>query len=61
MTRQQMADGLEAVVDRLANGQDEPPAGVSVHEWAYVKGIASAAILRLKDSLGRSGPWPPLP
>lgn len=55
MTRAQIVDGLEAVALRLA-AADTPPAGYEPHEWAYVKGIASAVILRLRDNLARATP-----
>jgi hypothetical protein len=55
MTRAQIAAGLEAMIDRLANAPDTPPAGLQAHEWAYVKGIASAEIMRLKERLEASG------
>ena len=51
MTREQIALALEALVMRLANEETEPPKGFLPHEWAYVKGIASGEILRLRDRL----------
>ncbi len=53
MTRATIADGLQTLVLRLANNQDTeaPPSGFERHEWAYVKGIASAAIMGLRNRL----------
>jgi len=63
MTRDQIADGLLRVTLHLANGRDVPD-GWSPDEWAYVKGIASAAIMQLHDRLiaiGSTGNSPPSP
>ncbi len=61
VNRQSIVSGLELLVLRLANNQDTetPPSGFERHEWAYVKGIASAAILRTRDALLDAGPSPP--
>ena len=53
MTRPQILDGLETIVLRLANAPDAPPAGYQPHEWAYVKGLAAALILRARADLAR--------
>lgn len=50
MTRKEIADGLEVLVQQLANDRDVPD-GWTPHDWAYVKGVASAEILRLHDRL----------
>ena len=50
MTRQQIADGLECLAEQLANDRHVPE-GWESHEWAYVKGVASGEILRLRDRL----------
>jgi len=54
MTRQQIADGLEVIALRLAKAEAETPAGFASHEWAYVKGIAAGAIMRVRDDLARA-------
>jgi len=53
MTRDQIAEGLSILVLRLANSHDVeiPPEGWQPHEWAYLKGLASGEILRLRDRL----------
>jgi hypothetical protein len=51
MTREQIADGLMLIVLLLANGAAEPPTGWAAHDWAYMKGIASAELLRQRDRL----------
>ena len=53
MTIEKMADGLHELVQRLANNVDTttPPDDWTPAEWAYVKGLASAQILRLRDQL----------
>jgi len=51
VTRDQIAAGLELLVLQLANNDLHLPDGWQPHEWAYVKGIASAAILRVLDRL----------
>jgi hypothetical protein len=50
MTREQIIEGLTQLIVRLAIPADIPP---SYHpeEWAYIKGLASAEILRLRDRL----------
>jgi hypothetical protein len=50
MTRDQILEGLSILVLQLANDADVPD-GWQPHEWAYVKGIASGEILRLRDRL----------
>jgi hypothetical protein len=50
MTRGQIADGLSLLVLQLANDADVPD-GWADYEWAYVKGIASGEILRLRARL----------
>ncbi len=54
MTREQIAEGLSLLVMQLANDADVPD-GWQPHEWAYVKGIASGEILRLRDRLCSTG------
>lgn len=53
MTRDKIAVGLQMLTLLLANRQPthEPPDGWTVHEWAYVCGVASAAIMRLRDDV----------
>jgi len=53
MTRERIAEGLMLLVMGLANPGTlpEPPDGWQPHEWAYVKGIASNEILRLRHLL----------
>jgi hypothetical protein len=53
MTRQRILDGLSLLVMGLANPGTllDPPDGWELHEWAYVKGVASHAILRLVKDL----------
>ncbi len=53
MTRDQIVDGLSLLVMQLANDQDSRnvPNGWQPHEWAYLKGIASHAILRARALL----------
>jgi len=53
MTRDQIAAGLEELVLGLAKGlaTTDTPAGFVPHEWAYVVGFASAAILDLRARL----------
>ena len=50
MTREQIAAGLELLALQLANDPAVPD-GWTAHEWAYVKGIASGEMLRLRDRL----------
>ncbi len=64
MTTTQIANGLELLVFRLANNQEiqTPPSGLEPHEWAYIKGVASAAIMRTRDALLDAGsPLKPAP
>jgi len=63
MTRQQILDGLDLVVQRLApqpasvtGEHHDVPREWTPHEWAYVCGIASHAILRLRDQLASGDP-----
>ena len=56
MTRAEMAEGLSLLVMRLANESGEqgppgPPNKWRPEEWAYIKGVASSEILRLRDRL----------
>lgn len=54
MTREQIAQGLEMLAMQLANDAPEVqrlPHGWRPEEWAYVKGVASGEILRLRDRL----------
>lgn len=51
MTRERIAEGLELLTLQLANGETSPPPGWQAHEWAYLKGIASAAIWQLHGRL----------
>jgi hypothetical protein len=56
MTREQIAADLMTLVLRIGNelpplDDSELPADVRAAEWAYVKGIASHAILTLRDRL----------
>lgn len=53
MTRERIADGLELLLLQLANPAlagdvTVPPPTWEPHEWAYVKGIASAAIWNVR-------------
>ena len=50
MTRDQITEGLTVLAMQLANDADVPD-GWEPEEWAYVKGIASGEILRLRDRL----------
>jgi hypothetical protein len=50
ITRDTIVEGLTILVLQLANDADVPDDWES-HEWAYVKGIASATILRLQKDL----------
>lgn len=51
MTRSRIADGLVLVVELLGHPGPlpDPPNGWDRYEWAYVKGLASGAILRLAN------------
>ncbi len=53
MTRDQIVEGLTLLVLQLANGGDtcDVPQGWQPHEWAYLKGVASHAILRARSLL----------
>lgn len=55
MRLEQIIDGLDLLVLQLANDADVPD-GWEPHEWAYVKGIASGGILRLRDRLRETAP-----
>lgn len=52
MTRDRIVDGLHLLVLQLANGDTHaPPDGWDPHEWAYIKGLAHAAILGVQGRL----------
>lgn len=54
MTREDIAEGLSLLVMILANedrGAPGPPNTWRPHDWAYIKGVASGEILRLRDRL----------
>jgi len=51
MTRERIADGLELLTLQLANGETARPPGWDEHEWAYIKGLASAAIWTMRVRL----------
>lgn len=53
MTRARIADGLTRIVLILATAdlRDDVPDGWEPHEWAYVKGLASGAVIQLRDQL----------
>ena len=57
MTRAQISDGLRLLVESLANPAAEAgtPEGWTPHEWAYIKGVASGELLRLRDRLIAAG------
>lgn len=59
MTRDRIAEGLDVLAMRLSANEgtiiDQRPGGWEPHEWAYVKGVASGEILRLRDRLGAAG------
>lgn len=50
MTREQIAEGLSVLALQLANDV-HLPGGWTPHEWAYLKGLASGELLRLRDRL----------
>jgi hypothetical protein len=50
ITRSTIVEGLSTLILQLANEADVPD-GWEPHEWAYVKGIASGAIIRLRTQL----------
>lgn len=54
MTRARIAEGLQLLALQLACFQlvDGAPQGWESHEWAYIKGLASAEILRLAKLVG---------
>jgi hypothetical protein len=54
MTRTEIVEGLDALVLILANGTP-PPEGWTPQAWAYLKGIASAELHRLRDRLVEAG------
>jgi hypothetical protein len=60
MTRQKIAEGLSLLVMNLASGEDPTyrPSDWEPYEWAYVKGIASGEILRLRARLCSTGNSP---
>lgn len=53
MTRQRIIDGLDLLIMGLANPGTllDPPDGWEPHEWAYVKGIASGELVRLRERI----------
>jgi len=56
MTRDQIAEDLMTLVVRIGNelpplDDSTLPADIRAAEWAYIKGLASAEILRLRDRL----------
>ena len=59
MTRDQIAADLLAIVLRIGNelppepstSDPDLPADVRLAEWSYVKGLASFAIMQLRDQL----------
>lgn len=55
MTRERIADGLEILCLQLANGDTSIPPGWQPHEWAYVKGLASGAIINVYLRLQTAG------
>jgi hypothetical protein len=49
LTRARIDAGLELLTLQLANGDRHgPPDGWASHEWAYIKGVASSAIMSLR-------------
>ena len=50
ITRSTIVEGLSTLILQLANDADVPD-GWEPHEWAYVKGVASGAIIRLRTHL----------
>lgn len=50
MTIEQIVAGLDTLAEQLAN-IDAVPDGWEPYAWAYVRGIASGEILRLRDRL----------
>jgi hypothetical protein len=57
MTRERIADGLELLCLQLGNGQTDamPPEGWTSHEWAYVKGLATGAVMQFRYQLIAAG------
>jgi len=55
MTRAEIIAGLDLLIEQLANDVSVPKAAVEngwePHTWAYLKGIASCELLRLRNSL----------
>jgi hypothetical protein len=55
VTRERILHGLDILILQLANGETSLPEGWDLHEWTYVKGIASAGVTqvagRLRESL----------
>jgi hypothetical protein len=51
MTRARIAEGLELLTLQLANGESSLPDGWQPHEWAYLKGLACAAIWNVRARL----------
>jgi hypothetical protein len=56
MTRLRIATGLHLLITQLANGETERPEGWDPHEWAYVKGLASGAIIELETKILKDAP-----
>jgi hypothetical protein len=56
LTLQQIARGLDELALVIGNDLKVPPpaTGLTEAEWAYVKGIGSGEILRLRDRLTRT-------
>jgi len=56
MSRERIAEGLELLLVQLANSDSHaPPPDWLPHEWAYIRGLASAGIWELISRLKRSG------
>lgn len=51
MTGERIVYGLSLLVLQLANGESSLPEGWTPHEWAYIRGLASAAILRMRTEV----------
>lgn len=58
MTRDRIADGLLAIILQLANDRAVPD-GWTPWEWAYVCGLASGELSRLRDRLVPEAPAAP--
>jgi len=57
MTRDRIAEGLLLIVDGLAHPAQlmDPPNGWDELEWAYIKGLASGELMRLRDRIVAAG------